>query len=100
MKLGPFFTGVDMDRVAVFVDAGYLFAAGGQLLTGARTTRGEVRLDASEVAKALREFAESETKLPVLRIYWYDGTDSGPSADHNRLMWTPALSRWPRCRSI
>jgi uncharacterized LabA/DUF88 family protein len=77
-----------MDRVAVFVDAGYLFAAGGQLLTGARTTRGEIQLDVVAVEEALREFAEAESGLPLLRIYWYDGTDSGPSADHTRLMWT------------
>jgi uncharacterized LabA/DUF88 family protein len=80
-----------MDRVAVFVDAGYLFAAGGQLLSGSKTTRGELRLEAEAVESALREFAEAESGLQLLRIYWYDGTDSGPSPDHTRLMWTPNI---------
>jgi len=77
-----------VDRVAVFVDAGYLFAAGGRLLVGRRVPRGELSLDVGAVEQFLREFAEAETGLPLLRIYWYDGTDSGPTADHTRLMWT------------
>jgi len=68
-----------------------LFAAGGQLLSGSKTTRGELLLDAEAVETALREFAEAESGLPLLRIYWYDGTDSGPSPDHTRLMWTPNI---------
>ena len=34
-----------MDRVAVFVDAGYLFAQGSKELCGARLTRANIRLD-------------------------------------------------------
>ena len=77
-----------MNRVAVFVDAGYLFAAAGMLLKGRKTSRGELCIDVNKAEAFLRTFAEDETQLPLLRIYWYDGTDSGPSQDHVRLMWT------------
>lgn len=77
-----------MDRAAVFVDAGYLFAAGGILLAGRRMSRGELQLDVDALEATLRSFAESESRLPLLRVYWYDGTDSGPTPDHTRLMWT------------
>lgn len=74
-----------MDRVAVFVDAGYFFASGSQLLTGTRTSRGRLNLSVSGVVAALKGLAERVSGLPLLRIYWYDGTDSGPSAQHNEL---------------
>lgn len=34
-----------MDRVAVFVDAGYVFAQGSVLLAGKKLPRGEIALD-------------------------------------------------------
>lgn len=83
-----------MDRVAVFVDAGYLFKAGGRLALGIppgddrRFSRSDLSLDATAVEEFLRTFAEAQTGLPLLRIYWYDGTDSGPTPDHLSLMWT------------
>lgn len=74
-----------MDRVAVFVDAGYFFASGSQMLTGARTSRGRLHLSVPGVVAALKAYAEEISALPLLRIYWYDGTDSGPSAQHTEL---------------
>lgn len=71
-----------MDRVAVFVDAGYLFAQGSAELCGAKLTRGQVTLDPGAVAAALTAFAEDVTKLSLLRIYWYDGTSHGPTPQH------------------
>lgn len=71
-----------MDRVAVFVDAGYFFAQGSALLSGKKTQRGEVKLDHEKVLNALEEFACRVSKLPLLRIYWYDGTATGPSPQH------------------
>lgn len=44
-----------MDRVAVFVDAGYLFAQGTQELLGEKVRRKEVRPDAAVVIDRLRE---------------------------------------------
>ena len=67
-----------MDRVAVFVDAGYLFAQGSVELCGAKLTRGEILLDHHAVTAKLQTFAETVSKLPLLRIYWYDGTSQGP----------------------
>lgn len=71
-----------MDRVAAFVDAGYLFAQGSILLAGRRLTRGEVQLDHEAVVRMLSAFCESVSKVPLLRIYWYDGTSTGPTAQH------------------
>lgn len=77
-----------MDRVAVFVDAGYLFASAGHLLADRRTTRGELSIDVDAAEACIRVFAEKVTGLPLLRIYWYDGTSGGPTPDHVRLMQT------------
>ena len=71
-----------MDRVAAFVDAGYLFAQGSILLAGRRLTRGELQLDHDAVVRMLSAFCESVSKVPLLRIYWYDGTSTGPTAQH------------------
>lgn len=75
-----------MDYVAVFVDAGYLFAEGSKLLAGRRLQRGEIRLDIDAIVKALSAFAnEASGPLPLLRIYWYDGTAGEPSFQHRLL---------------
>lgn len=75
-----------MDRVAVFIDAGYLFAAGSTLLAGHKLRRGETRLD--EVAAiAFFDGLARATGLPLLRIYWYDGTNAGPSPIHTSLAY-------------
>lgn len=71
-----------MDRVAVFVDAGYLFAQGSIALCGEKLTRGNVTLDHERVKAALRTFAERVSDLRLLRIYWYDGTSQGPTPQH------------------
>jgi uncharacterized LabA/DUF88 family protein len=68
-----------MDRVAVFVDAGYLFAQGSRLLTGAKTERSEVKIDYNKLLEALERFATDISGVPLLRIYWYDATFGGPS---------------------
>ncbi|HEY4100988.1 MAG TPA: NYN domain-containing protein [Gemmatimonadales bacterium] len=71
-----------MDRVAVFVDAGYLFAQGSVLLHGKKLQRGEVGLDHERVVAAFQEFAEKISGVPILRVYWYDGTSTGPTSQH------------------
>lgn len=71
-----------MDRVAVFVDAGYLFAQGSTLLSGSKLTRGRVTLNHDAAIATLSEFARNVSGLPLLRIYWYDGTSTGPSTQH------------------
>jgi uncharacterized LabA/DUF88 family protein len=49
-----------MQRTAVFVDAGYVFAQGSVLLTGTQHRR------------ELSAVATDQSRQPLLRIYWYD----------------------------
>ncbi len=64
-------------RVAVFVDAGYLYAQGSAALAGSKQNRTGVKLNRSKVIAKLREIAESKAgNAPLLRIYWYDGVPS------------------------
>lgn len=81
-----------MRRVAVFVDAGYLFAQGSTLLAGSKLQRGEIRLDCVKVCEALAAFAgRTASGCSLLRIYWYDGTSTGPTAQHTTLAFQPNL---------
>lgn len=77
----PFsFCGGFMHRVAVFVDAGYLFAQGSALLSGQKLPRSQVVLNSEACVRALSEFARTICGVPLLRIYWYDGTSTGPTS--------------------
>ena len=80
-----------MDRVAVFVDAGYLFAQGSIELCGAKLTRRDIVLDHNAATDKLKTFAEAVSKLPLLRIYWYDGTSQGPTPQHIALAWQASV---------
>jgi hypothetical protein len=71
-----------MNRIAVFVDAGYFFASASELLFGTPLRRGEMRLANAEFAQYLAQSAEAIAGCPLLRIYWYDGTNSGPTPAH------------------
>ena len=66
-----------MQRAAVFVDAGYLFAQGSVALTGAKHGREYLALDIPAVVAALGGVATLQTGLPLLRIYWYDAMRLG-----------------------
>jgi hypothetical protein len=73
-----------MDRVAVFVDAGYLFAQGSVLASGAKhgarpLPRSRTRLDEQAMLAFFEGIAQTCANLPLLRIYWYDGTNAGPT---------------------
>lgn len=76
-----------MDRVAVFVDAGYLFAQGSVALMGSKQPRSLIDIDEQAAIAKLRETAEALSGLPLLRIYWYDGASPvrGPTTEHARL---------------
>jgi uncharacterized LabA/DUF88 family protein len=78
-----------MDRAGIFVDAGYLFAQGSVLLAGRKLRRSETRLDEAKALAFFEGVAKACTGLPLLRIYWYDGTDSGPTAAHVSLAYQP-----------
>lgn len=78
-----------MDRCAVFVDAGYLYAEGGKLI-GLGPSRRNVRLDASGANQFLVNLAVAGCRLPVLRTYWYDGAREGiPTAEHQAISDLP-----------
>ncbi len=75
-----------MDRVAVFVDAGYLFAQGAIAKFGGVVPRAELQLNVPTVIGALTRCAEETAGLPLLRVYWYDGARPGqPSPEQTSL---------------
>src|SRR5579885_3368316 len=68
------FGGGNMSRVAVFVDAGYLFAQGSSALSGSRQPRKTLSLNETAVMAEL--IGAASAKCPaasLLRVYWYDG---------------------------
>ncbi|HEU5156335.1 MAG TPA: NYN domain-containing protein [Streptosporangiaceae bacterium] len=58
-------------RYAIFVDAGYLYAASGALLLEA-TSRREYRVAAEKLIEALTDHAGNQLGGALLRVYWYD----------------------------
>jgi hypothetical protein len=80
-----------MDRIAAFVNAGYLFAAGAQLISGRTRPRGELHLDVDALLDEIERLAREVSGLPLLRIYWYDGTATGPTPQHLRLAFKPRV---------
>jgi hypothetical protein len=66
-----------MERVAVFVDAGYLFAQGSAALTGTKQSRQYLALSIPDILAALGGVATPQTQLLLLRVYWYDGMRPG-----------------------
>jgi uncharacterized LabA/DUF88 family protein len=76
-------------RVAVFVDAGYVYAQGSCALSGLKTPkpREQMVLDESKIADLLKDQAKSSSYgKELLRIYWYDGAPvSGPSPGQARM---------------
>jgi|APLak6261679142_1056127.scaffolds.fasta_scaffold00098_14 uncharacterized LabA/DUF88 family protein len=78
-----------MERVAIFVDAGYLFAQGSTLIAGTKLKRSETKLDEVKALALFEALAKQLTGLPLLRTYWYDGTSSGPSPAHVSLAFRP-----------
>ena len=75
--LVPFFIAaweLVMERVAVFVDAGYLYAEGSKAIFGGVRNRRDIRLDRKVLLQELRMAASSRSpQASLLRIYWYDG---------------------------
>lgn len=74
-----------LDRYAVFVDAGYVIAAGGQLCC--RTSNREmISIDVAGLRDYLNCIANESTSISVLRMYWYDAAPYGrPTQDHDQI---------------
>lgn len=77
-----------MDRMAIFVDAGYFFAAGAEASTGVATPRKTVSLknpDAMLQSLVQKAVAAASNKS-LLRTYWYDAMPgSRPSLEQTTL---------------
>jgi uncharacterized LabA/DUF88 family protein len=83
---------LDVDRCVVLVDAGYLLGAAASLLAG-ESSRSRINVDQNELIGQLRERAEAETGLPLLRIYWFDAApDRRPMPEHRRLRVMPRVT--------
>jgi uncharacterized LabA/DUF88 family protein len=78
-----------MDRTAIFVDAGYLFASGAKLIANESLHRGDLNLNHDAIIDLLTKLAAELTGLPLLRIYWYDGTATGPTPQQLALAYQP-----------
>jgi uncharacterized LabA/DUF88 family protein len=81
-----------MTCVAVFVDAGYLFAQGSTALTGSKKSRSELKLNETAVVAELTAVARTKSgNSRLLRVYWYDGSWAnrpGLSLEHELLAHT------------
>lgn len=63
-----------MTRIAVFVDAGYLFAQGSTALTGSKQPRSLLVINETAAIAELSAVAASRSPgAALLRVYWYDG---------------------------
>ncbi len=63
-----------MPQIAVFVDAGYLYAQGSKLLIGKKAGRESISLKVPDVLEQLADLARVvAADCRLLRIYWYDG---------------------------
>jgi hypothetical protein len=61
-----------MDRFGLFIDAGYLYAAAGNLCLGT-VNRSLIHIESEALHEALVALAIDEYKHEHLRTYWYDG---------------------------
>lgn len=81
-----------MDRFAIFIDAGYFFAAGAQATQGRHIPRKLIALkDANQALVELCAEASSLVgKVPFLRTYWYDAMPgSRPSLEQSTIAMLP-----------
>lgn len=70
-----------MDRFAIMVDAGYLYASAGELCCGT-TKRKALALDPEKASRSLVEICRKHSDQEHLRTYWYDGApDAVPTAE-------------------
>lgn len=61
-------------QIAVFVDAGYVYAQGSALIAGQKQPRTAIELNVKEILARLRKVAEEACpEGRMLRTYWYDG---------------------------
>lgn len=72
------------DRSAIFIDAGYLLAAGGALCC-ATSDRSRFSCDHQRLTADLADWVgEHSGGMTSLRTYWYDGARNGVPAPSTR----------------
>lgn len=78
-----------MAKYAILVDVGYLYAAAGEVLLGAKE-RKEYRVAADELIGALKKHAMERIPGELLRVYWYDAArDRVPTVDQRVIAQLP-----------
>src|ERR1700749_1581582 len=78
-------------RYAVMVDAGYIFAAAGELLLGTSSGR-DFRVDAVPLISAISKHAGELVRGELLRVYWYDAArDRVPTIDQRVIAQLPQV---------
>jgi uncharacterized LabA/DUF88 family protein len=76
-------------KYAVLVDVGYLYAAAGEVLLGAKE-RKEYRVAADELIQSLQKHAMERIPGELLRVYWYDAArDRVPTVDQRVIAQLP-----------
>ncbi|WP_417233748.1 NYN domain-containing protein [Arthrobacter sp.] len=68
---------------AIFVDAGFLLAVGGQHTAGT-SLRSAFRVAYEQLAAGIAEVARRDSGLPLLRTYWYDASRDGLFTDQHK----------------
>ena len=79
-------------QIAVFVDAGYVYAQGSTLLKGQKLRREAIRLAEAQVLEQLAQTARAVApNSRLLRIYWYDGLlrSNRPSLEQDLIGQSP-----------
>src|SRR6185312_9789782 len=68
---------------AIFVDAGFLLAVGGQHTAGT-SLRSAFRVGYEQLVEGLAAIAREDCGLPLLRTYWYDASRDGLFTDQHK----------------
>jgi uncharacterized LabA/DUF88 family protein len=64
---------MSLERVCIFVDAGYFYDQGAIAISGRKHARTAIQFDPAAFFAEFSSFAERLTNGKVHRIYWYDG---------------------------
>lgn len=68
------YKGARLLQIAIFVDAGYVYAQGSALLAGQKQPRNTIKLNIPEILNMLAGMVEMiAPHARLLRTYWYDG---------------------------
>lgn len=76
---------------AVYVDAGYLLASAATRVTGT-SLRNAIHVEFQPLIRSIVQQAEEVSKLPLLRVHWYDSAKDGvPDAQQERIGEIPKV---------